>query len=53
VFARALLAVLAARGLAPTDAELARIMAERDPDRWDRWLTAAATCGSVAALLDH
>jgi hypothetical protein len=49
--AEGLLAVLAGRGLAPTHSERARVLGERDPERLDRWLAAAGTCGSVAALL--
>jgi hypothetical protein len=47
----ALLVVLAARGLTPTDAERGQILAERDLDRVDRWLAAASACADVAALL--
>jgi hypothetical protein len=49
--AEAVLRVLAARGLAPTDPERDRILAERDPERQTRWLTAAVTCRSVGELL--
>ena len=49
--AEALRVLLASRGLAPTEAELRRIRAERDLDRLDRWIGAAATCADVASLL--
>ena len=50
--AAAVLTVLEARGLTPTADERDRIRAERDPDRVARWLAAAVTCASVAALFD-
>jgi hypothetical protein len=46
-----LFAVLALRGLDPTEDERRRILAERDPDRLARWLAAARTCADVATLL--
>ena len=49
--AEALLIVLAARGLAPTNDELRRIRAERDLGRLERWLAAASTCTDIAKLL--
>jgi hypothetical protein len=46
-----LLAVLALRGLDPTEDERRRILAEHDPGRLARWLAAARTCPDVATLL--
>jgi hypothetical protein len=51
--AHAVLAVLQARGLAPTDAERQHILATRDIAQLDRWLAAAVTCSTVGALLDE
>jgi hypothetical protein len=48
--AEALLAVLAARGVAVGDAQRVRILGERDPVQLDSWLTAAATCAEAAEL---
>jgi hypothetical protein len=48
--AEALLAVLAARGIAVGAAERVRILGERDPQQLDRWLAEAATCAEVAEL---
>ncbi len=49
--AEAVLRVLVARGLAPTEPEREHILAEHDPERQARWLTAAVTCRSVDELL--
>jgi hypothetical protein len=49
--AEGLLAVLALRGLDPTEDERRRILAEHDPGRLARWLAAARTCPDVATLL--
>jgi hypothetical protein len=49
----ALLAVLEARGLPPTPSESARIVAERDARVIERWLARAASCQTVAELLDR
>lgn len=49
--AQGLLAVLASRGLEPTQGEHRRILQERDPGRLERWLAAARTCPDVAKLL--
>jgi Uma2 family endonuclease len=46
----AILAVLAARGIPVTDAQRARCLAERDPDRLDRWLVVATTAEDVTSL---
>jgi hypothetical protein len=48
--AEALLAVLAARGIAVGDAERVRILGERDPVQLDRWLAGAVTCAEAAEL---
>jgi Uma2 family endonuclease len=49
--AEGLLAVLALRGLEPTEDERDRIRQERDLGRLGRWLAAARTCADVAELL--
>lgn len=46
-------AVLVARAVPVSAAERARIVAERDPARLARWLSAAATCSDLASLLDE
>jgi Uma2 family endonuclease len=48
--AESLLAVLAARELAVSPADRARILAEQDATRIDRWLVRALSCSSVADL---
>ena len=48
--AEALLAVLAARGIAVGEAERVRILGERDPRQLDRWLAGAASCATAAEL---
>lgn len=48
--ADAVLAVLAARGIAVSDAERARIVDERDVARLERWLVRAATCAEAHEL---
>jgi Uma2 family endonuclease len=48
--AEAVLAVLAARGIAVGDAERARILGEQNPEQLDRWLAGSATCATVAEL---
>ncbi|HEX2689269.1 MAG TPA: Uma2 family endonuclease, partial [Kofleriaceae bacterium] len=48
--AEALLAVLAARGIAVGAAERVRILGERDPQQLDRWLAGAVTCAVAAEL---
>jgi hypothetical protein len=50
--ARNLLTVLRARGLTVSDAVRERILAQRDPERLERWLEKAAVAASVAAVLD-
>jgi len=49
--AAAVIAVLEARGLALDAATRERILGERAPHRLDRWITSAATCPTLAALL--
>ncbi|MEZ4300530.1 MAG: protein kinase [Polyangiaceae bacterium] len=51
--ARAVLTVLHARGLVVLDVERVRILAERDPDRLERWLHRAATLSSVDEVLNE
>jgi hypothetical protein len=50
--ARALLTVLRARGFAVQDADRERILAQKDPERLERWLEKATFAASVAAVLD-
>jgi hypothetical protein len=50
--ARNLLTVLRVRGLAVPDAVRERILAQKDPERLERWLEKAAVAASVAAVLD-
>jgi hypothetical protein len=50
--ARNLLTVLRVRGLAVPDAVRERILAQKDPERLERWLEKAAVAPSVAAVLD-
>ena len=50
--ARALLTVLRVRGFKVPDPLRERILAERDPERLERWLEKAAIATSVTALLD-
>lgn len=51
--ARNLLTVLRARGLAVPDAVRERILAQKDPDRLERWLEKAVVAPSIAAILDE
>jgi hypothetical protein len=51
--ARALLMVLRARGVAVPDAVRERILAQKDPERLERWLEKAAVASSVAEVLDE
>ncbi len=50
--ARNLLTVLRVRGIAVPDAVRERILAQKDPERLERWLEKAAVASSVAAVLD-
>lgn len=51
--ARNLLTVLRVRGIAVPDAVRERILAQKDPERLERWLEKAAVASSVAAVLDE
>ena len=51
--ARAVLTVLRVRGMAVPDAVRERILAQKDPERLERWLEKAAVAASVAAVLDE
>jgi hypothetical protein len=51
--ARAVLTVLRARGLAVKDADRERILAQKDPERLERWLEKAVVAASVTAVLDE
>ncbi|HKY39575.1 MAG TPA: hypothetical protein VJN18_26735 [Polyangiaceae bacterium] len=48
----ALLAVLEARGLTPTEQERQLLVAERNPLRLDAWLKAGVSCARVAELIE-
>jgi len=48
-----LLTVLRARGFAVPDAVQERILAQKDPERLERWLEKAVVASSVAAVLDE
>jgi hypothetical protein len=50
--ARALLAALRARGIPVPDAARERILAEKDPDRLERWVERAVVASSLADVLD-
>jgi hypothetical protein len=49
--ARALLTVLRVRGIGVADVARERILAEKDPERLERWLEKAAIAASVADVL--
>jgi hypothetical protein len=51
--ARALLTVLRVRGIAVPDAIRERILAQKEPERLERWLEKAAVAASVAAVIDE
>jgi len=51
--ARAVLMVLGARGVAVPDAHRERILAQKDPERLERWLEKAAVASSVTQVLDE
>jgi len=51
--ARAVLTVLRARGFVVPDAVRERILAQKDPERLERWLEKAAVAASVAAVFDE
>lgn len=48
-----LLTVLRARGIAVPDAVRERILAQKDPERLERWLEKAAVAASVATVIDE
>jgi hypothetical protein len=51
--ARSLLTVFRVRGFAMPDAARERILAQKDPERLERWLEKAIVAASVAAVLDE
>jgi hypothetical protein len=51
--ARNVLAVLRVRGIAVPDDIRERILAQREPERLERWLEKAAVAASVAAVIDE
>lgn len=51
--ARSVLKVLQARGLAVPDELREHILAQKDPERLDRWLEKAAVASSVAEVVDE
>ena len=51
--ARAVLTALRVRGLAVPDAARERILAQRDPERLERWLEKAIVAASLAEVLDE
>ena len=48
-----MLTVLRVRGIAVPDAARERILAQKDPERLERWLEKAAVAASVAEVLDE
>jgi hypothetical protein len=51
--ARNLLTVLRVRGIAVPDAVRERILAQKDPERLERWLEKAAVAASVTTVIDE
>jgi hypothetical protein len=51
--ARALLAVLRARGISVPDAARERILAQKDPEHLERWVERAAVAASVADVINE
>src|SRR5262249_6446027 len=51
--ARSLLTVLRVRGIAVPDAIRKRILAQKDPERLERWLEKAAVASSITAVIDE
>lgn len=51
--AQALLTVLRVRGIAVPEVVRERILAQKDPERLERWLEKAAVASSVAAVIDE
>jgi hypothetical protein len=50
--ARAVLTVLRVRGITVPDAARERIVAQKDPDRLERWLEKSAVASSVSDVID-
>ena len=50
--ARSVLTVLRVRGIAVPDAARERILAQKDPERLERWLEKAIVAASVGEVLD-
>jgi hypothetical protein len=50
--ARALLAALRGRGIAVPEAIRERILAEKDPERLERWVERAVVALSIAEVID-
>ena len=48
-----LLTVLRVRGIAVPDAVRERILAEKEPERLERWLEKAVVATSVSAIIDE
>jgi hypothetical protein len=51
--AKALLTILRARGIAVPDDIRERILAQKEPERLERWLEKATVAASVAAVIDE
>jgi hypothetical protein len=51
--ARALLATLRVRGIAVPDAARERIMAEKDPERLERWVERAVVAASIDEVMEE
>lgn len=51
--ARSILTVLRTRGISVPDTVREHILAEKEPERLERWLEKAAVASSVAAVLDE
>ena len=51
--ARALLAVLRARGISVPDSARERILGQKDPERLERWVERAAVAASVDEVIDE
>ena len=51
--ARALLAVLRARGISVPDSTRERILGQQDPERLERWVERAAVAASVDEVIDE
>jgi post-segregation antitoxin (ccd killing protein) len=51
--ARSVLAVLRARGIAVPEAVRDRILAEKEPERLERWLEKAMVASSAATIIDE